>query len=142
MGGAGDFDGSGLDEILWHDSANGDTGYWTTDSSANVTGFHDFGFANTSYSVAAVGDYNGDGRSAIRWPDSSAEVAGGERNAFTRAARWRGGCAAPRGPPWARRGSRGPPARCAPRRGAAPAAPTVKAGRASALSPAAAAGSP
>jgi len=74
VAGTGDFNGDGKDDILWRNSAG-----LTIDWLANASG--DGGFSSnyahsavqvaTSTSIAAIGDYNGDGRDDILWRSSS-----------------------------------------------------------------------
>lgn len=66
-GSVSDFDGDGRSDVLWHDNANGDTGYWTTDSNGAVTGLHDYGSGSTAYAVVGVGDFDGDGKAEALW---------------------------------------------------------------------------
>jgi hypothetical protein len=63
---AGDFDGSGYGDILFHDSSSGDTeivfspGYWW-----------DYGPIPLEWSIMGSGDFNNDGADDILWYDTS-----------------------------------------------------------------------
>jgi hypothetical protein len=46
----GDYLGNGTSDVLFQNTATGDTGYWTINNGA-VTGWHDLGAAGSGYSV-------------------------------------------------------------------------------------------
>jgi hypothetical protein len=69
--GVGDFTGDGVSDILWRNSATGDTGYWVVNGSSGSTSWVDLGASGTAYSVAGVGDYYGGGTADILWRNSS-----------------------------------------------------------------------
>jgi hypothetical protein len=69
VGGTGDFGGDGRPDILWHHQGSGQVVVWHMDGSVLTGGT----FTNppavpdTLWQVAAVGDYNADGRPDIVW---------------------------------------------------------------------------
>jgi hypothetical protein len=76
VAGVGDFNGDGLDDILWRNTTTGDMSDWLglpnggfQDNAAN-------GFTNvpTSWHMAGVGDFNGDGRADILWRNDNGNV--------------------------------------------------------------------
>ena len=80
IAGVGDFDGDGLDDILWRNVATGALTNWlsyTADwQGADTDGFavndaNAFSQVPLDWSVAGVGDFNGDGRDDILWRNST-----------------------------------------------------------------------
>ncbi|MBS0381715.1 MAG: VCBS repeat-containing protein [Proteobacteria bacterium] len=70
--GAGDITGSGTDDLLWRNQGAGLFGYWLMNG-ATVTGLQTFPAAS-NYSVAAIGDFNGDGRIDVMWTSSANDL--------------------------------------------------------------------
>jgi hypothetical protein len=66
--GTGDFNGDGMTDIAWRDTA-GDTAIWLM-SGASVLSAGGLGNVPTTFSIALVGDYNGDGKSDLLWQDN------------------------------------------------------------------------
>ncbi len=56
---------TGTDDILWRNTTNGDTTLWEPTGSGNFTSV-DLGIIGTSWSIAGVGDFNGNGN--VRHP--------------------------------------------------------------------------
>ncbi len=71
--GTGDFNGDGMTDIAWRDSA-GDTGIWLM-SGANVLSAGSLGNIPTTWSIQLIGDFNGDGKSDLLWQDMSGDTA-------------------------------------------------------------------
>jgi FG-GAP-like repeat len=70
--GVGDFNEDGVSDILFENKTNGDTGYYQMNySSGTLQGWHDVWTASTAYSVAGIGDFNGDGVSDILYRNSA-----------------------------------------------------------------------
>ncbi|HUO88342.1 MAG TPA: hypothetical protein VMU08_04135, partial [Rhizomicrobium sp.] len=63
---AGDFNGDGTTDILWHDSVSGDVRDWLMQNDALSSNL-DFG--GTSYKVIASGNFNGDATTDLLWED-------------------------------------------------------------------------
>ncbi len=73
--GTGDFNGDGRDDILWRNT-NGTISTWSSQANG---GFVNNGaisgvFVPLAWTVAAVGDYNGDGRDDILWRNADGTV--------------------------------------------------------------------
>jgi hypothetical protein len=73
--GYGDFDGDRRSDILWH-SADGTVSDWLATQSGGFTpNGADFTIhATSNWHIAAIGDYNHDGRSDIFWQSDAGEV--------------------------------------------------------------------
>jgi hypothetical protein len=71
LAGSGDFDGDGQADILWRNPFNGCIGMWLM---KGITGRKDYGAVGTDlgfeWTLAATGDFNGDGKSDIVWRHS------------------------------------------------------------------------
>ena len=78
VAGTGDFNGDGKADILWR-STGGELVDWSMNGST-ITGGGDVTWQGSavrpdaSWSVAGVGDFNGDGKSDILWRNASGEV--------------------------------------------------------------------
>jgi hypothetical protein len=75
VAGVGDFNGDGKADILWH-NANGTTYLWLSNSGAGYMGFTGqyAGDLDTSWSIAGVGDFNGDAKADILWHNTNGSV--------------------------------------------------------------------
>jgi Ca2+-binding RTX toxin-like protein len=78
VAGIGDFDGDGKSDILWR-STSGTLVDWTMNgsvinSSANITSNGATVRPDASFSVAGIGDFDGDGKRDILWRSTSGEV--------------------------------------------------------------------
>ena len=78
VAGVGDFNGDDKSDILWRNS-NGSLVDWTMNGSEIVAGQHVTYQGNavaldSSWSVAGVGDFNGDGKSDILWRNSNGSL--------------------------------------------------------------------
>jgi hypothetical protein len=71
--GTGDFNGDGMSDIAWRDTA-GDTSIWLMNGAA-VLSAGSLGNIPTTWSIALVGDYNGDGLSDLLWRDNLGNTA-------------------------------------------------------------------
>jgi hypothetical protein len=72
IAGVGDFNGDGHADILWRNSTSGDMSDWLGLSNGGFQDNAANGYTNVplAWQVAAVGDYNGDGRADILWRNS------------------------------------------------------------------------
>jgi hypothetical protein len=75
IAGIGDFNGDGRSDVLWR-NAGGALMDWTMDgpqiaSAQEVTLQGNAAMPDASWSVAAIGDFNGDGHSEILWRDTN-----------------------------------------------------------------------
>jgi hypothetical protein len=79
IAGAGDFNGDGNADLLWR-SAGGELVSWMMDgsaisASADVRSGGAVARPDASWSVAGIGDFNGDGKADVLWRNASGEVA-------------------------------------------------------------------
>jgi hypothetical protein len=79
--GTGDFNGDRKSDILWRDTA-GDVAIWEMNGTSilNASATYVATVAPGTWSIAGVGDFNGDGYSDILWHDTSGDVAIWEMN--------------------------------------------------------------
>ena len=78
VAGIGDFNGDGKSDILWRNT-NGSLIDWTMNgsqiaSSQAVTLGGSAAMPDTSWSVAAIGDFNGDGKSDVLWRNTNGSL--------------------------------------------------------------------
>ena len=73
--GTGDFNGDGRDDILWRSDA-GQLSDWLGQANGSFVGNDANAFTTvpTSWTVVAVGDYNGDGRDDILWRNTNGQL--------------------------------------------------------------------
>ena len=72
LAGAGDFNGDGKPDLVWHDVTDGLSGVWFMDG-VTRTGFSFLNPAQvaTTWRIAGVADLNGDGKPDILWQDET-----------------------------------------------------------------------
>jgi Ca2+-binding RTX toxin-like protein len=75
VAGIGDFNGDGRDDILWRNQ-NGQMVDWLGTASGGFAdnGANSFNSVATSWSVAGIGDFNGDGRDDILWRNQNGQM--------------------------------------------------------------------
>jgi hypothetical protein len=56
-------------DLVWRNTVDGDTAIWLMNG-ATVSMAGGFGMVPTTYSIAQVGDYDGDGMSDLLWRDN------------------------------------------------------------------------
>ena len=97
VAGTGDFNGDGIDDILWRNTSTGALSDWLGNANGGFTNndANAAGWAPTNWSIAAVGDFNGDGRADILWRSDTGAISdwlgtssGGFTNNDANAAGW------------------------------------------------------
>ncbi len=75
VAGTGDFNGDGLDDVLWH-SNTGRVTNWLGQANGGFVGnfLNADGQAGTDWHIVATGDYNGDGRDDVLWRNDDGSV--------------------------------------------------------------------
>src|SRR5437879_8919703 len=72
VAGIGDFDGDGKADIVWRNSASGQNYLYLMDGTAiKPTEGYLRPVGDLNWQIAAVGDYDGDGKSDLLWRNSS-----------------------------------------------------------------------
>jgi chitodextrinase len=72
IAGVGDFDGDGKSDVLWHNSTTGSNSIWLMNGATISGGATAFAtVADLNWSIAGVGDFDGDGKSDILWHNST-----------------------------------------------------------------------
>ena len=85
--GAGDFNGDGMSDMLWRNTS-GEIAEWQMNGTV-IAGSGDLNagsgaiFLGGAWSVAGIGDFNGDGKSDIIWRNAAGEVAQWQMNGST-----------------------------------------------------------
>jgi hypothetical protein len=76
VAGTGDFNGDGIDDILWRNDNGGFITDWLGTPNGGFIGNTDAAWNNASsnWHIVGVGDFNGDGRADILWRSDSGEV--------------------------------------------------------------------
>jgi len=62
-----DFDGDGKSDILWRNTATGDSSIWLMNGATIASGATFATVADLTWKIAGVGDFNGDGKADILW---------------------------------------------------------------------------
>ena len=62
-----DYDGDGRSDILWYDTASGETSYWQMDGATTTLEASVAVVGNLDWQIVGTGDYNGDGNADILW---------------------------------------------------------------------------
>jgi hypothetical protein len=76
--GAGDFNGDGKPDLVWHNSVTGDVRVWWMNGINRIAevAFNPSQVSDTTWKVSGVGDFNGDGKPDLIWQnDGTGEVA-------------------------------------------------------------------
>jgi hypothetical protein len=80
VAGVGDFNGDGIADVLWQNQSNGLVGIWPITLTNNIptnAGWTRLGQADPSeWTVADVGDFNGDGIADVLWQNQSSGLVG------------------------------------------------------------------
>jgi chitodextrinase len=72
IAGVGDFDADGKSDVLWHNNVTGENIVWLMNGTTLLSSGAVFStVADLSWSIAAVGDVDGDGKSDILWRNST-----------------------------------------------------------------------
>lgn len=69
MFGAGDFNGDGIDDILWRNTSTGANTIWKSADASAVQAMT--GVANLAWRIEGVGDFDGNGVEDVLWRNHS-----------------------------------------------------------------------
>jgi ELWxxDGT repeat protein len=68
--GIGDFDGDGINDVLWHNTTTGEVDTWLMNN-GQVTGGRGIGFASSAWQSLGAGKFSGNGPSDILWRNTN-----------------------------------------------------------------------
>ncbi|HMH19810.1 MAG TPA: FG-GAP-like repeat-containing protein, partial [Burkholderiales bacterium] len=72
IAGVGDFDADGKSDVLWHNNVTGENTIWLMNGATLLSNSGVFAtVSDPNWSIAGVGDLNGDGKSDILWHNSA-----------------------------------------------------------------------
>jgi sugar lactone lactonase YvrE len=68
---SGDFDGDGITDILWRNTANGLESLWLMNPDLTVKAYIDIGVVAAYWQITGIGDFDGDGATDILWRNTA-----------------------------------------------------------------------